>query len=442
MIRTTNHTLFKFTNTGKINKLSKFIDECNSTAQQYLNYLFSNKINFTINEEDKYFDIKNDYLEIPPMLSNVDLESKVENFRSGLSARVKKCILTQVLGILKASTEQRKKRIYVFNKLCEEGKYNEKLQQNLEKFKVIKPNLKNINFEFNSICCDWEESKNTKVFNGYVRLSSLGTSFGKIKLPIKFHRNNKKYKDWKMLSSFLIGKDFINIRWEKEIELKKEGREVGGDQGKLTILTLSDRQTTPKLNSDNYSLDKIIDKLSRKKKGSIRFLRTQSHRKNFINWSINQLNLKGIKTIKLEEIVNINFGTRTSRKMSHWTNTAIRDKIRSHCELNGVHFTLQSCTYKSQRCSECGMVRKSNRKGKVYLCSNCDYSDDADFNASRNHEQNLPDIPTKLRKLNLNRKGFFWKEAGFYDLNGAALTVPHAPEINVLTRKDNFLCKT
>jgi hypothetical protein len=74
------------------------------------------------------------------------------------------------------------------------------------------------------------------------------------------------------------------------------------------------------------------------------------------------------------------------------------------------------------------LVRKSNRKGKIYICG-CGYSDDADYNASCNHEQNLPIIPVKLRKLNLNRKGFYWKESGFYDLTGVVLTVPLDPII-------------
>jgi transposase len=344
-----------------------------------------------------------------------------------LSARAKKCILTQVLGIIKATTEKRRKRLFVFNKLCEENKYNERLQQNLDKFHTLKPNLENINFEFNSICMDFQKSDG--FFNGFLQLSSIGNTFGKLRLPIKFHRNNKKYQDWKMMNSFLIGKDFINIRWEKEIELKTEGLEIGGDQGKLTILTLSDRQITPKTDNHGHSLDSVIEKLSNKKKGSIAFIKAQKHRKNFINWSINQLNFNNIKHIKLEEVININFGKRCSRLMSHWTNTIIRDKISSRCQESGVRFTLQSCTYRSQRCSQCGLVRKSNRKGKVYVCG-CGYSDDADFNASCNHEQTLPNIPTKLRVLNLNRKGFYWKENGFYTLEGVELTVPLYPTNN------------
>jgi hypothetical protein len=42
--------------------------------------------------------------------------------------------------------------------------------------------------------------------------------------------------------------------------------------------------------------------MTRKQKGSKSFKRTSNHRKNFINWSINQLNLDNIKEIGLERI--------------------------------------------------------------------------------------------------------------------------------------------
>ena len=101
--------------------------------------------------------------------------------------------------------------------------------------------------------------------------------------------------------------------------------------------------------------------------------------------------------------------------MSHWTNTEIRDKMQSYCEENGVHFTEQSCTYRSQRCSCCGIVHKANRKGKIYKCNNCGNIMDSDINAAKNHEYDLPDIPYALRKLGMNKNGFYWLEPGFYE---------------------------
>lgn len=426
MIRSTSHTL-SYSNKNKIDNLSRFIDEYRRVGKLILDDIWDNgyqwEVEDEVTSEKKFyrFDIKTDKLETPKYI-----DYNKFNINTTLSARALSSLVTQLMGIIRATTEKRRKRLYVFNKLCEEGIYNERLYFNLQKFPVLKPSLDNINVEVSSKCANWENSDT--YFNGFLQLMSIGEEFGKIRLPIKYHRNNKKYADWKLMNSFLIGKDFVNIRWEKEVEKKSDGREVGGDQGKLTILTLSDRQTTPKEDLHGHSLDSIIKKLSTKKKGSKQFAKAQEHRKNFINWSINQLNLSGIKSVKLEEVVNIGFGRTQSRLMSHWTNTIIRDKVSSRCEESGVHFSLQACTYRSQRCSQCGLVRKSNRKGKVYICE-CGYSDDADYNASCNHEQTLPDIPLKLRRLNLNKAGFYWKETGFYDLVGQELRVPDSPAL-------------
>jgi hypothetical protein len=102
--------------------------------------------------------------------------------------------------------------------------------------------------------------------------------------------------------------------------------------------------------------------------------------------------------------------------MQHWTNTIIRDKVETLCEENGVYLLHQSATYRSQRWSGCGIVRKANRKGKSYTCKHCGLQIDADYNASLNHVVDLPEIPYALRKLQLNRgNGFYWVESGFYD---------------------------
>jgi transposase len=182
------------------------------------------------------------------------------------------------------------------------------------------------------------------------------------------------------------------------------------------ILTCSDKQTTPKVDKHGHSLESIMRKLASKKKGSRAFSRAQAHRNNFINWSLNQLNLDNIKEIRLEKVWNIGYKSKTSRLMQHWTNTLIRDKVESICAETGVQLKHQSSTYRSQRCSGCGVVRKANRKGKTYLCKHCGLEIDADYNASLNHIIDLPEIPYNLRKLKMNRgNGFYWLESGIYE---------------------------
>jgi hypothetical protein len=52
---------------------------------------------------------------------------------------------------------------------------------------------------------------------------------------------------------------------------------------------------------------------------------------------------------------------------------------------------------------------------------NCGNVIDSDYNAALNHEIELPEIPYDIRKLNLNRKGFYWLETGIFDLDGRSL---------------------
>ncbi|MBT9165241.1 MAG: hypothetical protein DDT23_01256 [candidate division WS2 bacterium] len=40
--------------------------------------------------------------------------------------------------------------------------------------------------------------------------------------------------------------------------------------------------------------------------------------------------------------------------------------------------------YTSQTCSYCGFVHKLNRNSEIFKCRNCDYTLDADYNASLN----------------------------------------------------------
>lgn len=433
MIRTTKHYFNNDINTKKNSTFTIFRDDCIITMQKYVDYLWNNKITYIINEKEKFFDIQNKELDIPTMLSNVDIEPFINDIPIRLSARVKKCLLTQVLGILRSSTIKSKKVLYVYNKkINEHKKIHPKLWDNVRKIKLTKPNIyRGIALELNSICADFQEIKSNS-FNGFLKLKSLG-DYGEINIPVKFHKVNKKYcqkNNWKMKKSFLVSGKYIDIRWEKETpEIKKEGIIVGADQGINTVLSLSDRQTTPEKDKDGNSYSTILDKVARKKRGSKAFKKASDHRENFVNWALKQLNLVNIKEMRIEKIVNLRFGRRMSRKMAAFTYKFINTRNDSRCEEAGVAVFSQSSTYRSQRCSDCGWVQKVNRSKKEFCCQNCGHYEDADINAAMNHEQNLPDIPKALRESKLNRRGFFWLETGFYDEDGVELTVPLVPRI-------------
>ena len=427
-IRTSRHSL-KFSNKHKLEELNDFIKEYRRVSKLYLNYLWDNNFQFSYSKNSKittlHFDSKTQ-LELPTMLSTVKINQDI-NLETTLSARALKCCITQVLSIVRGDVEKQRKRHYIISQLRSKSKkIPKKLRKATRINKPVKPDLSDLNQELNSICIDLKETNNH--FDAFVRLKSFSTIRNKtINLPVQYHRNSNKWsKQGKRLNSFLITDKDVQIRYEIQHKSKKskKSKVVGADQGLKDVVTLSDKQVTPKQDVHSHSLESITKKISRKKKGSLSFSKAQAHRKNFINYSINRLNLTDISELRLENIRNIRYKKRTSRYMAHWMNTLIRDKLKRRCEEEEVLLTLQSSAYRSQRCSECGLVRKSNRKSKVYLCKNCGLEIDADLNASLNHQQDLPDISFDLRKLNLNRKGFFWSSKGFYSLTGEELTVP------------------
>lgn len=395
MIRTSKH---KFTkpNKNKYEKLNLFINQYKQATQYFVDYIWNNLIDQNLNS--------------PNMISTKG------HVIGDLSQRAIKCSATQACGIIKGVLDLKRRRIYVLSQLDMNSKEYNKLKELIDNQKISKPNI-NGNCELNSICFDIKDN--------HIQLKSIGKFFGKIRLPFKFHKGSKKWsKKGKMLNSILLNEKGIDLRWEIENKLKSEGNIVGLDQGKITLISLSDGQTT-KPNKHNHDLNTILERLSRKKKGSKGFKREQDHRKNYINWSINQLNLKNIKQINFEDIKNVRKGKTNSRIMSHWTYALIKSKVERLCEELGVQVKYNSSPYRSQRCNRCGLVLKSNRNKKVFCCKGCGYVEDSDINASKNHEQDLPFISFKSNVLN-NLEGFYWRLDGLFDINGKEITVPYA----------------
>jgi len=404
-IKSSKHTL-KFANSGKHTMLADFLQEARKALQFYIDYLWSNQI---VWGDGKILDIQNNQYDIPSFISTVGIP-----YDSPLSARALKFISTQACGMVKAATKKHSQRLYIVNQKTRAGQdVSQSLLDKINNCPPIKPNASNAKLEMDSNCADIRTRQ--KGFDLCLQLKSIGKEFGKIRLPLQHHRHSRKLlSKGAMLNSFLVDEENICIRYRLPVGQKQTGAVVGADQGKTDILTLSDGQVTPRHCPHNHSLNSIIEKLSRKKRGSGAFGKAQTHRENFIHWSINQLNLTNVKQINLEKIINIGYGRNVSRRLKHWTNTLIRDKLKSAALEQEVLVVEQPSAYMSQRCSSCGLVRKANRKGKVYSCNGCGVSLDADLNAALNHEQEL-DYPSEAMRRHISEKrlnlgsGFYWR---------------------------------
>ena len=357
----------------------------------------------------KEFSVTDLNLNIPKYIDYNDFNQ----FKTDLSARAKSSAVTQAAQIIKSSIEKQRRIIWIQNNKNPNAKDKPLTKPKLT---FVKPNL-------SSKCCDFKFMNKGK-FLGVVRLKSIGSVYGTIKIPLVKH----KKCEGNMKNGFLFHKYYVQTVWDKPTTKHIKGDKIIAiDQGMIDVVTCSDEQKIPNKCNHGHSLKSIINKLSNKKKGSKAFNRTQHHRKNFVNWSINQINFENVKEVRLEKIVNIRFKRNTSRKMTHWSNPEIRDKIKRRCEELEVPVVEQSCAYRSQRCNQCGQVRKSIRKGKQYNCFNCGYCVDADYNASLNHLTDLPDVPKGFlgQKLNLGN-GFFWNPTGFSLFDGSEIRVPNS----------------
>jgi IS605 OrfB family transposase len=403
LIRSTKASI-KFSNCVKKTEIEILVDNYRYLVEQFTDILWG--------------------MEKVPQLLGKDIVSRVD--RRNLSARLVQCAGKQASGIVRGTRTKQKRRLWKINDFKKQGMFKKarKLQKIYDEVKCSKPDIKNVELELDERFVK-QDFDNETSFDGWITISSIGQR-KKITLPIKRTKHfNKLLKKGTLKKGIRLSKKSITFNFGIEKpKVKETGDTLGIDIGKINTISCSNGIQT-KENNHGQTLGTIIDDLAKKTKGSKAFERKQRHRLNFINWSINQLNLEKCKQVNIEKIKYLRKGKRTNRKMQGWTYTDIFSKIKDKCINQGVLVNELNPTYTSQRCSVCGRVRKANRKGKLFKCDNCNTTIDADLNASLNISLNLPQIPKKIRLKNLNRKGFYWLKSGFYlDSDGQEHIIP------------------
>ena len=384
MIRSSKLSI-KFSNKIKKDNIKLFIDEYKIVTQFFINCLWN------LNDIPKL---------IPKIITN-----QVDTW---LSQRAIQCAAKQASGIVRGSKQKNKQRVHIYNKLLAEGKFRKakKLKKIIDKNQENKPSIKYIQPELDSRFVKFDFDNKTS-FDGWITLTSLGNKL-KIQIPIK------KTKHFNSLNGNLkcgirLSEKYVTLIFENKVDNRIDGDILGLDIGIKTIASLSDGQVT-KEDQHGWTLTKIIDRLNRKEKGSKGYKKVQRQRSQFINWSINQLNFSKTKKLKLENIKDIRRNKKMNKFLNRWTYTEIKTKLELVCEKFGVQIEYINPTYTSQRCSSCGWVRNSNRKGKLFKCDKCGFSLDSDLNASRNIAIDLPCISKKERLLQKNKIGFYLNE--------------------------------
>lgn len=332
MIRRTQLSL-KHTNKNKIQKLEQLTEEMLRVKNLYIDRLWEEQ----------------------------DFSSKFIKFKvdSWLSARMLQCIGKQALETVKS---QRKRKV------------------------KTKPVCTKVSFELDYRFVDVLFDVNC--FDIWIKLSSLGNKLI-LKLPSQKHKHFFKYSGWKLKKSVKLRKVnnifYIHLYYENDIPLKEEGTTIGVDIGYKDLLVSSQNKQY------DTGLQKVYDKISRRKQGSKAFKRSLTERNNKINESLNKLDVTNIREIVAEDLKNVKHKTRQKKRISkkfnnklqRWCYPKVLNKLSYMCEENGILLTLVNPAYTSQKCSNCGVICKTNRKGKVYKCA-CGLEIDADYNAAIN----------------------------------------------------------
>ena len=434
------------------------------------------------------------------ILENKNAESSTANaavdeeFRLKLSARTLKSVKTQAMGIIRSWVQQilQSYQFGYFNR----DKYKKSHRKNIRKYcddkrKVIKnlirsagkkdskPKIYSVHFEFNSVNCQLLRAEvDDKLFDlsdnsNFDLLFSLHSMYtkeyskqhhanrkNKLHIPLRSHKHfnelksgivaNTKCKLEKIVNSFLVSKDGIEVRFKFKSTAKEsqfKSHLVGIDQGQRKLFSavsqksseaivstisslycyLSETDLKEHLQSYAHTYKEACDKIARRQKGGRGFKRAQEHRKNLIDQAVNLLaqifNFEDdVAEVRLEKLRRLGEGKKKSRKLQAFNYADLRYKLERKCQETNVMLTETSNAYRSQRCSLCGFVHKKNRLngGEEFACLKCGFTLDADFNSAINQIAELPQL-YRNRKLYPNSStGFYWLSSGVAYLDTTA----------------------
>ena len=131
------------------------------------------------------------------------------------------------------------------------------------------------------------------------------------------------------------------------------------------------------LNENNLGPKKRISKISKYKS------RIASHINCELNKMVKEENVKEIVREDLNWVSKKkNVSKKQQNRFSTWTKGVLLERLSVKLAEKGIKETIVNPAYTSQVCCRCNHL--GSRNGKVFKCSNCNLSIDADFNASIN----------------------------------------------------------
>ena len=367
MIRSSSFTL-QFSTQHKLNILNKVFDEYTIIVNKLI---------------DKFHQVK----DLPRFSS-----TKIND--TWISMQLQQVAGKQAIDVIKSTRKKdfeirykKYRKVYrYFKEKNRQLKFLSKKFSELDlKFK-IKPRYDGKAITFDQRQFTLKKSNNS--FDFWVYLRCLGNKF-MLYLPLKNHKHNKKFQDWKQLKSCRILRNNdvfkIELLYEKKApELAKPKNELAIDAGINCLMSCSDGKQI------GLDLKKLIQELNQKYQGSKSYYRKISQIHNYVHWCVNQLDWVNLSDLILENLKYIQIGTKkrvskaTRKLLSRWNLGLWHSAIEQKCEENCVQLHFVSPKYTSQTCPMCGHTDKGNRDGITFKCTACGYEANADLNAAIN----------------------------------------------------------
>jgi IS605 OrfB family transposase len=322
MIRKTTISL-DFANSGKLQKLSRILEEYKRVVNLYVEGLW----------------------DLPYVRTFPD--TKVDTW---LSARMQQAAAKQASAMVRSTKKKHGKRPLFTGDVVDLD----------ERF---------VSVEFN---------KNS--FDVWIKFGSIGEKT-QLHLPSRKTKHLHRFDGWKMRKGMKIkrieGKFYGDLYFEKEVPFKGAGKSIGLDSGYRKLGVTSENQVI------GQEFPVIVAKIARKKQGSKAFKRALRERDEYINREIKRVDLTGIKTVYVEDLKNVfkntKIGRKTMNKLQRWTYSRFLNRLEMSAQVVGVQCVRVNPAYTSQTCPECGVVDKKSRSGEVFRCTSCGYEADADL---------------------------------------------------------------
>lgn len=119
---------------------------------------------------------------------------------------------------------------------------------------------------------------------------------------------------------------------------------------------------------------------------------------NFNYLVMEDLDIKSSKTKTKKNANNVKINYNDVAKTLRINN--LKNVLERLCKKENFNFAKVNPAYTSQTCSACGNIDRKSRNHRMFLCTNCHHSDDADINAAKNIKNR---IINPMLKLNLIR---------------------------------------